>query len=416
MEGSPDRGFGSGATSREPGPDRPGISGPRLAVVARAHKSFSPRIERAVRVGDALSGLGWNCVTWPPVQGPSPNAPRKSRPVRRALRRFAERSILLDRFEPESLVWRARFEAAEFDAGYLVTPSFSPAVAAARILTRRGRPYVVDTGDPWVLEARLEGGRRVANRRRNETERELLGGAAGIVVTTPAQASEIESRFPGIPVLVRPAGFQIVDRAEPPEQHGGDPEVLEIAHFGRFDMSVRVDPMPLLESLAGSGKWRRVAFTQFGPDPAELPETSRTNLVIEAREAVSWPEAVGEARHLDAAIVIGNRPERWMQLPSKAIEYLGLPIPRIALCSGTGDSLFEYAGRLPGYLVLTVDDREAADRVHAHLERDWDLRDLEPPEEESWDRVAEEIAAFVDSCLLGARGGPEAIPSRTDPG
>ena len=375
-----------------------------LAVVCRAHKAFAPRIERARRVAAALSGLGWDCAFWPPVQAPTPAVSEKSRPVRRTLRKLSERFVLLDRFEPESLTWRSGFASSGPVAGYLLVPNFSPAITAARVLRAAGRPYVVDTGDPWGMDLPV-GGRGIGPAaRRSRAERDLFGGAAGVVLTTEQQAEEMTSRFPGKPVMVRPNGFQEVDTTPPVERGRRDPTVLRLAHFGRFDRSVRVDPVPFLEALAASGRWERIVMTQFGPDPNELPG-STGRVVIEAREALPWPEAVTEAGNHDAAIVIGNRPERWMQMPSKAIEYLGLPIPRIALCSGAGDSLYGCAARLPGYLVLTDGQPDVAERVIAHVDREWNSGDLEPPEEESWDRVAEEIAAFVDSCLLGAKAG-----------
>lgn len=381
----------------------------KLAVVCRAHKAFAPRTERAGRVAAALSDLGWDCTFWPPVQAPTPAVSEKSRPVRRSLRKLSERFVLLDRFEIEGLAWRSGFERSGPAAGYLVVPNFSPAVTASRVLRAVGRPYVVDTGDPWGMDMPL-GGRGIGPAaRRSRAERDLFGGAAGIVVTTDLQAEEMISRFPEKPVMVRPNGFQEVDTAPPIEAGRKDPAVLRLAHFGRFDRSVRVGPLPLLEALADSGRWDRVVMTQFGPDPKELPK-STGRVAIEARAALPWPEAVAEARSHDAAIVIGNRPERRMQMPSKVVEYLSLPIPRIALCSGTDDSLHECAGRLPGYLVLTEADRDVADKVASHLGRRWEPEELEPPEELSWGVVAGEVSAFVDSCLRAEMSSASARP------
>lgn len=381
----------------------------KLAVVCRAHKAFAPRTERARRVAAALSTLGWDCTFWPRVQAPTPAVSEKPRPVRRTLRKIAERFVLIDRFEPESLAWRSGFERSGPAAGYLVVPDFSPAVTAARALRAAGRPYVVDTGDPWGMDMPL-GGRGIGPAaRRSRAERDLFGGAAGVVLTTKLQAEEMVSRFPGKPVMVRPNGFQEVDTAPPVEAGRKDPAVLRLAHFGRFDRSVRVDPLPFLEVLADSGRWDRVVMTQFGPDPKELPK-STGRVAIEARAALPWPEAVAEARSHDAAIVIGNRPERRMQMPSKVVEYLSLPIPRIALCSGTDDSLHECAGRLPGYLVLTEADREVAGKVASHLDRRWEPEELEPPEELSWGVVAGEVGAFVDSCLRAEMSSASARP------
>lgn len=391
-------GADSSSSSRADGGARADEARPRLVIVGRVHRLISPRIQRLRRVAEPLERLGWECVRWPDEQAPSASEDVRSRPVRRTARKLAERTILLDRFEPASVRGRKRLRELRPDAGYLVGPPFSYAAAAARELRERGRPYVVDSGDPWALEGRLEGGGRLVNARREASEAQLLGGAAGVVLTTELQAAEVESKHPGIPILVRTGGYQEVGPMPAGRPIERDPRVLRLVHFGRFDSSVRVDPMPLLVDLAESGRWRKIVLTQFGPDVAQLPGSGRSDVTIEARDALPWPEAVTEAANHDAAIVIGNLPERAMQMPSKVIEYLGLSVPRLALCSGPDDSLHRFAGRLPGYLVVDDGDRRI-DRVIAHLGRDWSPEELAPPPEYSWAVVAARIAEFVDACL-----------------
>jgi hypothetical protein len=380
------------------GGGRDGLGSRRLVVVSRAHRAFSPRTERAGRVCEELRGLGWDCVRWPQTQAPGPAVSAKGRPVRRRLRELAERHLLLDRFEPLGIAGQGALRRLRADAGYLVSPMISPSVIAAKVFRSRGVPYVLDTGDPWEIDpgAPTHG---IGKVRVRKSEEALFRAAAGIVVTTGAQATSIEARFPGIPLLIRPNGFQAVAMGSAAESGGRDPEVLRLVHFGRFDPGVRLGPLPFLEALADSGRWSRVVLTQFGPDRHQLPEPGRPDVAVEARELVPWSEAVREAGRHDAALVIGNLPERKMQLPSKAIEYLGLPVPRIALCSGTDDALYRHAVDLPGYLVLTSTDGEAGPKVAAHLGRGWDPDQLRPPESESWDSVAPAIAVFVDSCL-----------------
>jgi hypothetical protein len=104
------------------------------------------------------------------------------------------------------------------------------------------------------------------------------------------------------------------------------------------------------------------------------------------------------AAELDIALVVGNKDAR--QLPSKAIEYLTLPVPRLALTGGlAADALAEYVDGKPGWLMLRVDDPDAATHIWEHVRQSWTAEELAPPVDESWACVAEELASFVLRCL-----------------
>jgi hypothetical protein len=98
------------------------------------------------------------------------------------------------------------------------------------------------------------------------------------------------------------------------------------------------------------------------------------------------------------ALVVGNVNPG--QLPSKAVQYLTLPIPRLAITEGSpSDALAAYAGETPGWLALSPGDSLAADRVAEHLAADWSGDRLSPPADESWPGVARTIADFVQRCV-----------------
>lgn len=380
-------------------------SAPVIAMVARAFRTFSPRLTRRRLVAEALAAAGWRPIFWPDVQEPTIAESKTSRPIRREARVLAEKYLLLDRFELASAFGRHQLKRLAIDAGYLAVPTFSTPIAAAKSLRSMGKPYVVDTGDPWALHGPVFDERRLVRIRARRLERQLYEGAAGVVVTTPSQAATLSAMFPGKPILTRVGGFQgVPDPPLIPSGPRGNGPVLRLAHFGRFDRPVRLDPLPFLESLAAAGIWDEVVLTQFGPDPRMLPEPSRPDVTIEHRDLVPWPEAVRQAERFDAALVIGNSPAHRMQLPSKAIEYLSLPIPRIALSSGQDDALYRYALDGPGYLVVLDGDMAAGRLVADHLRRDWDPREMEAPPGESWGAVAEEVARFVGRCIRDAGG------------
>ena len=119
-------------------------------------------------------------------------------------------------------------------------------------------------------------------------------------------------------------------------------------------------------------------FYQYGRDHygelRGLPES----VTVRLSDPVPWSEVVGlAAAELDIALVVGNKDAR--QLPSKAIEYQTLPVPRLALTGGlAGDALAEYVDGKPGWLRLHVDDPDAAMHIWEHVHqsgrrRNWRL-------------------------------------------
>jgi hypothetical protein len=375
----------------------------RLAVVSGyGLKKLTPRGQRTHWVVDYLE-RDWDVeLTALPAQEPASGvASGNGTPSWRRFAGDAVRTTLLDKWEPWSMRQLGRWKP-QVSGGLLIAYPWSPVTYAARRLRHAGLPYVVDAGDPWVLTSPGTDTRLLAKYRGRRAEGAIWSGAAGAVVTTRQQADVIGSHFPSLPILVRPNGYDpIPDGAEAAVAGAAerDPEHLRIVHYGMLTF-VRVDVSKLLERLAASGRWKSISFTQYGDDHAGMLAKAPASVEVEFRPAQPWADVLAGASQFDVAIVVGN----WLtgQLPSKAIQYMTLPIPRLALSEReSDDALAEYVSGRPAWLALAKDEPEAAERLWQHLERDWSADELAPPAEEAWPRVAERIGEFVGQCVGG---------------
>jgi hypothetical protein len=218
------------------------------------------------------------------------------------------------------------------------------------------------------------------------------------VLTTEQQAAALRQLFPHLNVLVRPNGFFPTDLSPPAsgsesERRGSS---IRLAHFGELS-SDRVSVASFLRTLAESGIWDHVEFHQHGSDwTGSLVEVRQVRVVFHERRP--WNEIVASAADYDAAVVVGNRDP--MLLPSKAVSYLQLPIPRLAVVDGaTRDALTAFTADRPGWALVAATDERAASIVREHTARTWTAAELAPPASESWDRVADEVAQFLSALL-----------------
>jgi hypothetical protein len=307
---------------------------------------------------------------------------------------------LLDSQEPWSRkTFRSRRLGA--DVALLIGLPISPVIFAAEVLRGHEVPYVVDISDPWTRAGSDGQVRTSRDRRSSVLERELWSGAAAGIATTDAQARDIKRIVPTLNVLVRANGYTRVESTPLNGRRQAD-DTLKIGHFGNL-YTPRVDVTRFLGRVAGSGRWRRVEFHQYGrANGSELRELS-AQVTVHQCNPIPWHEVVQlAAAELDLALVVGNNDAR--QLPSKAIEYLTLPIPRLAVTSGRpDDALAAYVAGKPGWLTLPVDAPDPARPLSAHLHIGWTREELAPPAEESWGSVASQIASFVFEC--GAQHG-----------
>jgi hypothetical protein len=370
----------------------------RLALVScLAHEPYEPR---GVRTRAVLGELERRCsvdLVAPPQRLRSRERAISSRA--RLLGGHLVRSVLIDRFEPWS---RQRFGNwnPEADGALLIGYPFSPLAFASRHLSSLGIPYVVDIGDPWALTARRPETHALALLRSRRAETRMWSGAAGAVVTTAAQHDALQARFPELPILVRPNGFEIDVSGPAPRSARSDLETLRLVHFGST-YRARIDVRPFLNGLARAGPWRRVEFTQFGQFGADWQRTLRglaAEVDVRLQHPLPWSEVARRTSEFDAALVIGNVDPS--MLPSKVVSYLSLLIPRIAITSDPErDAIGTYLRDKSGWLVLRPGAPDAAELVRRHISRNWTPAELAAPASESWEAVAGEVADFVLAVL-----------------
>ena len=302
--------------------------------------------------------------------------------------------VLIDKYEVvarRSLHnWRP-----EVDAAVLVGFPWSPLPSAAVKLAHHGIPYIVDVGDPWMLtnpdpETGWLGQSRSARR-----ERKLWASAHGVIVTTKGQGEALRRLFPHLRVLIRPNGYNIVkaESKSPADLQAANDTELRLVHYGSIHgQRVRLDN--IFDSLARSGKWSKITLYQYGPDWGNVLKSVTSDIEIKYRSPISWAEVLAGAQVFHAAIVIGWRNPT--QMPSKAVQYLTLPIPRIAMVnSDTTDALAAYVADKPGWTTVDTKASRASEIIASHLSRPWREIDLQAPESESWGAVEGVLKDFA---------------------
>lgn len=372
---------------------------PTIAIVGlHGDPTTSPRRERVRELTSAL-GRSVDVVL---LTNPSPASASSSRPSRSRCRAVGNlaRTLLLDAHEPRSIRLIVRWQA-NVDAALLIGFPFSPLYWAARRAVHKRVPYVVDVGDPWILTAGHSPPPTLATLRARRAERYVWQHAAGGILTTDMQAASIAALFPSLPLLVQPNGYLVVDRGAtlPPHvrnrPHPHAERRLRLVHYGNL-YAPRLDVSAFLRMIGASGLWPRIEFTLYGQDWQDSLANAGPTVSVAIRPPLPWGSILADAHQHDVALVVGNRSPS--QLPSKAIQYLTLPIPRAALVSGEpSDALTAYVSDKPGWITIPegTDPHRSALRLQAHAARFWSDSELAPPASESWQAVSERILAFV---------------------
>jgi hypothetical protein len=371
----------------------------RFAVVTWATDQSSPRGQRAAHLITALSRHG-NVERIGPQDVTTLTTPPPARPVFMAsaghhVGRLLVRHVLLDRSEPTA-AWRLRLWSPQVDAAVLVGFPFAPLAYAARRLAGRNIPYVVDIGDPWALTVEGRATGKLQHSRALRAEHRVWHGARGAIVTTNSQAKSLVALFPHLKILIRPNGYEpegdglLRDGREIHERVRADE--LRLVHYGNL-YAARLDASWLMSALAASGRWQKIVLRQHGDDWNDSLVRIGRHVEIEQRTTLPWPVVLREASQFDAVLAVGNRSAD--QLPSKAVQYLTLPIPRIALVNGVADALASYVADKPGWAVVHIDEPDPAARVARLVGRTWSGADLTAPSGESWRAVEKVLANFV---------------------
>lgn len=320
----------------------------------------------------------------------------------RRLARVVVYSCLIDKYEIAA--WRKLHRwQPNVDAAVLVGYPCSPLSVATRRLVKKDIPYVVDIGDPWILTNPNPEGGWLRKWRARRQEQRLWSSAAGVVVTTQGQGEALKHLFPHLQVLVRPNGYYPKDLGTPEKlvpddpiavhrSVGGDAE-LRLVHYGSL-YGERVNFRRILRRLADSNQWRKITLFQYGPDWEDALASVSDIVEVERRAPITWKKVLAEARTFDAAVVIGwSDPTK---MPSKAIQYLTLPIPRVAMAScSDADALAAYVTDKPGWTVVDEQCDDAAQIIADLASRTWTAAELKAPESESWSSVENVLGEFV---------------------
>jgi hypothetical protein len=211
--------------------------------------------------------------------------------------------------------------------------------------------------------------------------------------------------------MARPNGYEIPDGASRPDPGGRERggSRLRLAHFGVL-YAARLDVVPFLTRLQQSGNWDSVRFDQFGGDPDGMLNAAPPGVEVANHAAIPWQEVMARSNEFDAVVVLGN--ELGELLPSKAVQYLTLQVPRIAITdTERDDALTDFAREHSGWLAVSPTDPEAGRLVAEHVDRAWTAAELDPPAADAWPAVAEELGAFVSRCVSG-RSPDRLTPAR----
>jgi hypothetical protein len=353
---------------------------PSVAIVAfAAEDPLSPRGERARVVAEAVGRIASAELIFPSGH------PRLRRRVRQLL--HVGSPLLLDAWELEAW-WTLRRPRARPHSALLVGFPFSAVYWAARWLVRERVRYVVDLGDPWTLTLPADERPPMGRVRAARCEEFVWRSASAAIVTTELQAEPLQPLFPRLPVVVRPNGYRSVPMPTAQSARPRAGRTLRLVHYGNI-YEARLDIVPLIAHLANCGEWESVYFMQQGYDWTGALRRMPPAVHVEVSKQQPWDEVVATAGDYDLALVMGNRNPA--QLPSKAVQYLTLPIPRLAVVGrDASDALSAYVRGKPGWLTLPWDAASdlAGKAVASHVRRVWSLEALAPPPSESWDAVA----------------------------
>jgi hypothetical protein len=321
----------------------------------------------------------------------------------RRLARTLMSHILIDKYEITARQSLYRWTPS-VDAAVLVGYPCSPLPFAAQKLVRYNIPYIVDIGDPWILTNPYSEGGWFQRWRAARLERRLWAFARGVIVTTQGQGDALKRLFPHLHVLVRPNGYNSTESKTALLEHIPTKSIgneLRLVHYGSL-YGARVDFGRIFQQLARSDKWDKITLRQYGPDWEGALDSISDRIEVDRRPPISWAEVLTEAHSFHAAVVIGwQDPAR---MPSKTVQYLTLPIPRIALVNPDDtDALSTYVADKPGWTVIEDDSRLAPEIVTSHLSKPWRQLDLQAPKSESWEAVEDVLGDFVLDAVVPLR-------------
>ncbi len=218
-------------------------------------------------------------------------------------------------------------------------------------------------------------------------------GSSGAIVTTDGQAEALLSLFLISKSLFGRTASRPLCR---PHQRPSLCRPLPVVNSGSSTMATS-----MLHASSGTSENSRRAAGGSGPSCTNMAISSGTvccresamRSKIERRQVLPWSQILAEAPAFHAALAIGNRNPA--QLPSKAVQYLTLPIPRVALVGTETDALATYARGMPGWVSIAPTTSHPDRELASLLGRHWNPSELAPPVTESWEHVERALLDFI---------------------
>jgi glycosyltransferase involved in cell wall biosynthesis len=313
------------------------------------------------------------------------------------------------RLPDEKRVWVARAAEAAHAAvcrrSHDVVISFgqpwSDHLIARRLVRRIAMPWVAHFSDPWVGSPYTRGG--AWQRRLNEQmERDVVSTATRIVFQNAETAEYTMSRYPAewrAKTAVIPQGFDPTVTAGPRPSDVSRTRPLSVVYTGRFYPGVRT-PDTLLEAVgrlhARERLDARLHVDFFGHPWAPYARRAHTlgiDSVVTFHGRIAPPEAQAAAARADVLLII-DAPSAGpnLFLPSKAVDYLPLRRPMLAITPTVGATAAlmnrlrypvvdpaDIAGMEQALRELIAEHEAgtlAASMTHDEVAREYDIREI----------------------------------------
>jgi len=241
-------------------------------------------------------------------------------------------------------------------------------------------PHVVDFRDPWMGNPFRRYANEAFRRIDARLERQVVEGAAQVVLNTPALERQFKARYPGFArARTIPNGFDPDAFAElPPPTGGAFPGGIEIAHFGQL-YGLRSGKY-LLQALAlvkaqAPALFARLRLTFIGSIDGEagfraLAEQLGVAAALSIPGALPHAAALARQRTADVLLILGpENQEPEVQVPGKLYEYLAAERPILTL-SRAGGAIAEILdlARIPSHRAEPDDPAAIAAAVIAAAE------------------------------------------------
>ena len=259
-----------------------------------------------------------------------------------AMRRFGELFLLPDTYigwQPFAVKAASRLCREEkFDALYSTSPPDSTQLAALKVSSRFGIPWLADFRDPWI-SLYLRDSVSAAHRRILEgMERRVAQGADTVAVTTGWQQETLSGKVPSCNAVRIPNGYDEEDFAG--ETDGPPDGPLQITHCGMLTIGRRSHTFleglsRFLASVPGARGNVRVTFIGARESAnEEWDGIDGLEGTVTFEDNMPHAECVARERKSHVLLLIKHDDERYNGLvPGKLYEYIGARRPILALAS-----------------------------------------------------------------------------------